>query len=217
MDKSRIANKQALEFISTHQIIFLQNISNNLESFIHSGFLKILFDKNPPVTVDKAQLLMAMFSKSANLANFTSQSQATNIQPTTLSLIFSIVFYVSSSSWDTFMHHFYATFRDMGDVDDTNDEVDESSENAIDTGDSDQMIVDLGKQTPNTVSDKPPVLPDKEMAPVDQTVTPETFWKKKQKSKARVLDDKQTKNQSTTAKPDAQTSVNKPNKREEIT
>ncbi|RGB31313.1 hypothetical protein C1646_764249 [Rhizophagus diaphanus] len=110
-----------------------------------------------------------------------------------------MAFYVSSSSWDSFMHHFYATFGD----------IDESSEDEIDTGDSDQMIVETGKQIPNTASDKPPVLPDKEMAPVDQTVTPEISQKKKQKSKARVSDDKQTKNQSTTAKPDAQTSVNK--------
>ncbi|RGB22917.1 hypothetical protein C1646_775313 [Rhizophagus diaphanus] len=97
-----------------------------------------------------------------------------------------------------------------GDADDTDDEVDESSEDEINTSDLDQMIDDLGKQIPNTASDKPPVLPDKEMAPVDQTVTPEISWKKKQKSKVRVSDNKQTKNQSTIAKPDAQTSVNKP-------
>ncbi|RGB33582.1 hypothetical protein C1646_788595 [Rhizophagus diaphanus] len=141
-----------------------------------------------------------MFGESADSINFTSQSQATNIQP---------------SSWDSFMHYFYATFGDMGDVDDTDDEVDKPSEDEIDTGDSDQMIDDLGKQTPNTVSDKPPVLPDKEMAPVDQTVTPEIFQKKKQKSKARVSDDKQTTDQSTTAKPDAQTSAKKPQQKGE--
>ncbi|RGB27022.1 hypothetical protein C1646_769658 [Rhizophagus diaphanus] len=154
MDKRRITDKQALEFVSEHQDMFLQNVSTHLESFIHSGFLKTLFDKNPSVPVDKTQLLITMFGESADPANFTSQAQATNIQPTTLSLIFSIAFYVSSQSWDSFMHHFYATFGDMGDVDDTDDEVDESSEDEIDTGDSDQMIVDLGKQTPNTASDK---------------------------------------------------------------
>ncbi|RGB36288.1 hypothetical protein C1646_758250, partial [Rhizophagus diaphanus] len=96
-----------------------------------------------------------MFSESADPKNFTSQAQATNIQPTTLSLIFSIALYVLFSSWDTFKHHFYATFGDMGD-DDTDDEVDEPSEDEIDTGDSDQMIDDLGKQTPNTAYDMPP-------------------------------------------------------------
>ncbi|RGB24466.1 hypothetical protein C1646_773064 [Rhizophagus diaphanus] len=207
MDKSRIANEQALEFVSEHQKIFLQNISNNLATFIESSFLKVLFDKSLSAPVDKAQLLTMMFGDSADLVNFTSQSQATNIQPTTLSLIFSIAFYVSSLSWDTFMHHFYAKFEDMGDNNDTDDEVDESSEDEIDTGDSDQMIVDLGKQTSNTVSDKPPVLPDKKMVSVDQTVTSETSQKKKQMC---VSDDKQTKNQSTMTKPDAQTSINKP-------
>ncbi|RGB36102.1 hypothetical protein C1646_667188 [Rhizophagus diaphanus] len=91
--------------------------------------------------------------------------------------------------WDSFMHYFYATFGDMGDVEDTDDE-DESSEDEINTGDSDQMIVELGKQIPKTASDKPPVLPDKEIAPVYQTVTPEISRKKKQKRKARVSDDK---------------------------
>ncbi|EXX63459.1 hypothetical protein RirG_152170 [Rhizophagus irregularis DAOM 197198w] len=42
------------------------------------------------------------------------------------------------------------------------------------------------------------------MTPVDQTVTPETFWKK-DKQKARVTDDKQVIYQSYTAKPEAQT------------
>ncbi|RGB43656.1 hypothetical protein C1646_661384 [Rhizophagus diaphanus] len=134
-------------------------------TFIESGFLKVLFDKSLSAPGNKAQLLTTMFSDSADPANFTSQSQATNIQLTTLSLIFSIALYVSSSSWDTFMHHFYAEFGDMGDDDDTDDDVDDSSEDEIDTGDLDQMIIDLGKQTPNTASDKPPVLPDKKMAP----------------------------------------------------
>ncbi|RGB30910.1 hypothetical protein C1646_793010 [Rhizophagus diaphanus] len=125
---------------------------------------RTLFEKNPPVPTNKTQLLTAMFGKSANLTNFTSQAQTTNIQPTTLSLLFSMAFYMSSLSWDSFMHHYYATFGDMGDEKDTDDEFDESSEDEIDTGDSDQIIIDLGKQTPNTASDKPPVLPDKEMA-----------------------------------------------------
>ncbi|RGB30609.1 hypothetical protein C1646_793587 [Rhizophagus diaphanus] len=210
MDKRKIANEQAAQFVSEHHEIFLQNVSNHLESFIHSSFLKTLFEKNPSVPVDKAQLLITMFGESADPKNFTNQAQAMNIQPTTFSLIFSIAFYVSFQSWNSFMHHFYTTFGDMDDVDDTDDEVDKSSEDEIDTGDLDQIVVDLGKQTPNTVSDKPPVLPDKEMAPINQTVTPETSRKKQQKSKARVSDDKQTKNQSTTAKPDTQTSVNKP-------
>ncbi|RGB24431.1 hypothetical protein C1646_821600 [Rhizophagus diaphanus] len=112
----RIADEQAVQFVSEHQQIFLQNVSNTLASFIESGFLKTIFDKDPSAPVDKTQLLKMMFGESANPANFTN----------------------------------------IGDVDDTDDEVDESSEDEIDTGDSDQMIIDLGKQTPNTASDKPP-------------------------------------------------------------
>ena len=72
--------------------------------------------------------------------------------------------------------------------------------------DSDEDDLLLGLQTPNPVVETPPILPDVEMTPVDQTVTPETS-RKKDKQKARVTDDKQVKNQSTTAKPDAQTSA----------
>ncbi|RGB30176.1 hypothetical protein C1646_765670 [Rhizophagus diaphanus] len=137
MDKRRIADEQAVQFVSEHQQIFLQNVSNTLASFIEFSFLKTIFDKDPSAPVDKAQLLKMMFGESADPANFTSQSQATNISPNTLSLIFSIAIYVSSSSWNNFMNYFYATFGDMGDVDDTDDEVDESSEDEIDTGNSD--------------------------------------------------------------------------------
>ena len=63
--------------------------------------------------------------------------------------------------------------------------------------------------TPNPVLEMPPILPDVEMTPVDQTVTPETS-QKKDKQKAHITDDKQVKNQSTTANPGAQTSVKKP-------
>ncbi|PKK57682.1 hypothetical protein RhiirC2_797599 [Rhizophagus irregularis] len=56
----------------------------------------------------------------------------------------------------------------------------------------------------------PPILPDVEMTPADQTVTSETS-RKKDKQKARVTVDKQptskVKNQSTMAKPDAKTSA----------
>ena len=62
------------------------------------------------------------------------------------------------------------------------------------------------KTTPNPVLETPPILPDVEMTPVDQTVTPETS-RKKDKQKARVTDDKQVKNKSTTAYPGAQTSA----------
>ncbi|RGB23774.1 hypothetical protein C1646_805900 [Rhizophagus diaphanus] len=206
MDMSRTTNEQAIEFVSEHQEIFFQNVSTHLESFIHSSFLKTLFEKNPSVPVNKAQLLITMFGESANPANFTSQAQATNISPNTLSLIFSIAFYVSSSSWDSFKHHFYTTFGDMGD-DDTDDAVDESSEDEIELDDLDRMIDNLGEITPNPVIDKPPVLPDVEMTPVDQTVTPKTSQKNKQ---TRVSADKQTMNQSTMAKPDAQTSAKIP-------
>ena len=71
------------------------------------------------------------------------------------------------------------------------------------------------KSTPNPVIETPPILPDVEMTPVDQTVTPETSWKK-DKQKAYVTDDKQVKNQSTTANPGAQTLAKKSRKRMNI-
>ncbi|CAB4421395.1 unnamed protein product [Rhizophagus irregularis] len=69
-----------------------------------------------------------------------------------------------------------------------------------DEHDEDEDDLILGLQTPNPVIDIPPILPDVEMTSVDQTVTSETFWKK-DKQKARVTDNKQVKNQSTTANP----------------
>ncbi|GBC22252.1 hypothetical protein GLOIN_2v1824252 [Rhizophagus irregularis DAOM 181602=DAOM 197198] len=60
------------------------------------------------------------------------------------------------------------------------------------------------KTTQNPVLETPPILPDVEMTSVNQTVTSKTSWKK-DKQKARVTDDKQVKNQLTTANPSAQT------------
>ncbi|PKC57888.1 hypothetical protein RhiirA1_401057 [Rhizophagus irregularis] len=96
---------------------------------------------------------------------------------------------VSLRSWDNFAFHFYYNFGDMDDVvydeNVTDDGLDKSSEDDLDE-DEDDII--LGLQIPNPVVEMPPILPDD-----------------KQKSKARVTDDKQVKNQSTTAKPNAQT------------
>ncbi|EXX63251.1 hypothetical protein RirG_154050 [Rhizophagus irregularis DAOM 197198w] len=58
----------------------------------------------------------------------------------------------------------------------------------------------------------PLILPNVEMIPVNQSVMPENFWKDKQKLKACITTDKQVKDQSTTAKSDAQTSAKKPQK-----
>ncbi|CAB4421419.1 unnamed protein product [Rhizophagus irregularis] len=57
-----------------------------------------------------------------------------------------------------------------------------------------------------------PILLNMEIIPIDQPVIPENFWKDKQKLKTCITTDKQVKDQSTTAKPDAQTSANKPQK-----
>ncbi|CAB4407276.1 unnamed protein product [Rhizophagus irregularis] len=64
--------------------------------------------------------------------------------------------------------------------------------------DEDDLI--LGLQTPNPVNQMLLILPDVEMTPVDQTVIPENS-RKKDKQKAHVTDDKQVKNQLTTANP----------------
>ncbi|CAB4404638.1 unnamed protein product [Rhizophagus irregularis] len=200
-DKSRIQNEAAVDFVSNFNDIFFETISHHLGSFVTDSFLKDLFNKNSSKAVNKAQLLIEKFGETANPANFTLQAQSTNIQPTTLSLIFSIALYVSSRSWDNFATQFFFEFSDMGHF---------NSENELDfisdTENEDEP--DLGEQsvlqTPNSVVDTPPVLPDVEMTPVDHTVIPENS-QKKDKQKARVTVDKQVKNQSTTAKPDAKT------------
>ena len=203
MDKSRTQFKPAIEFVFDFEIVYFNNITQHLGSFVEDGFLKTLFEKNPSKAVDKAQLLIEKFGEAANPANFTAQAQATNIQPTTLSLIYSIALYTASQAWYEFNTHFYRKFGDMGPLEDSDDD-----ESQYDGPDSDEDNLLLGLQSPKLVVDTPPILPDVDMTPVDQTVIPENFWKKdKQKQKERVTDDKQVKNQSTTAKPDAQTSA----------
>ncbi|PKB96223.1 hypothetical protein RhiirA5_435215 [Rhizophagus irregularis] len=90
-------------------------------------------------------------------------------------------------------------FGDMGNIA-YEDEPDEDEDNII-----------LGFQTPNPVVDTPLIMPDMEMTPADQTVTPETF-QKKGKQKARITADKQVKHQSTTANPNAKTLAKNPKK-----
>ncbi|PKY39094.1 hypothetical protein RhiirA4_452232 [Rhizophagus irregularis] len=104
-----------LKFVSEEGESFLSYTTFQLGQFVENGFLKNLFDKNPQQPVDKAQLLVDMFGESANPNNFTQQAAATNIQPTTLSQIFSIALYASSRSWDYFATRAYTKFGDMGD------------------------------------------------------------------------------------------------------
>jgi hypothetical protein len=88
----------------------------------------------------------------------------------------------------------------------TDDGLDESSEDESGKDEDDLMINKLGLQTPIPVVETLSILPDVEMTPVDHTVIPKKF-QKKNKQKAHTTVDKQVKNQSTTAKPDAKTSV----------
>uniref|UniRef100_U9T7H1 Uncharacterized protein n=1 Tax=Rhizophagus irregularis (strain DAOM 181602 / DAOM 197198 / MUCL 43194) TaxID=747089 RepID=U9T7H1_RHIID len=166
-----------------------------LEFIAENGFLKTLFDKNPQQPVDKAQLLVDMFGESANLNNFAQQAAVTNIQPTTLSLLFSIALYVSSRLWDDFASRAYTNYGDMGD-----------SESECPSADDEfgSTFLSTLKTTPKPVHITPPILPDVEITPVNQTVTPETS-RKKDKQKARVAKDKQVIHQSFTANPEAQT------------
>ncbi|EXX69561.1 hypothetical protein GLOIN_2v1820645 [Rhizophagus irregularis DAOM 181602=DAOM 197198] len=87
-----------LKFISVEGESFLSYTTFQLGQFVENGFLKTLFDKNPQQSIDKAQLLVDMFGESANMNNFAQQAAAMNIQPSTLSLIFSIALYASSRS-----------------------------------------------------------------------------------------------------------------------
>ncbi|PKB99210.1 hypothetical protein RhiirA5_383365 [Rhizophagus irregularis] len=104
-----------LEFVSAEGDMFLSYTTFQLGQFVENGFLKKLFNKNPQQPVDKAQLLIDTFGESANLNNFTQQVAVTNIQPTTLSLLFSIALYASSRSWNNFATRAYTKFGDMGD------------------------------------------------------------------------------------------------------
>ncbi|GBC33215.2 hypothetical protein GLOIN_2v1846618 [Rhizophagus irregularis DAOM 181602=DAOM 197198] len=113
---------QALDFVSNFSEQYFHSVTYHLSSFVQDGFLKDLFEKNPSVPNDKAQLPIQRFGESANPTNFTSQAQATNIQPTTLSLIFSIALYAASESWVNFTTQFYLNFGDTGDDDDDDDD-----------------------------------------------------------------------------------------------
>ncbi|PKK61461.1 hypothetical protein RhiirC2_791766 [Rhizophagus irregularis] len=204
MDKRRTPNGAAIDFVSEFQDIFFETISQHLGTFIQDGFLKDLYDKKPTTPVDKAQMLIDRFGESANPQKFIEQARSLNIQPTTLSLIFSIALSAASRSWDNFTTHFYMEFGDMGDEVDS-DFFDESDDewNEAELG---SRLNELRLQTPNPVLETPPILPDVEMTPADHSVTPETS-RKKNKQKACVIDDKQVKHQSTTANPDAKTSA----------
>ncbi|GBC21256.2 hypothetical protein GLOIN_2v1773465 [Rhizophagus irregularis DAOM 181602=DAOM 197198] len=68
----------------------------------------------------------------------------------------------------------------------------------------DLLFYQLQKLHQNQYMFHPPILPNMNMTPVDQTVTPETF-RKKDKQKARVAGDKQVIHQSFTANSEAQT------------
>ncbi|PKY21248.1 hypothetical protein RhiirB3_434780 [Rhizophagus irregularis] len=110
----------------------------------------------------------------------------------------------TSKSWDKFATHAYTLYGDMGDV--TESECSSADDELFTSTSSSNM-----KTTPNPVLEMPPILPDVEMTPVDQTVTSETS-QKKDKQKAHVTDNKKVKNQSTMANPDAQTSATQPRK-----
>ncbi|CAB4422559.1 unnamed protein product [Rhizophagus irregularis] len=142
-------------------------------------------------------ILIKRFGDAANPANFTTQVQATNIQPTTLLLVFSIAFYAASRSWDNFSSQFLSEFCDIHVGSDDEDEMlNDSSVDEPDVDDdlgnlSEEDLLKMGFQMP------PP--------PKPAIVTPPI---PKDKQKAHVTTDKQVKNQSTTAKPDAKTPVN---------
>ncbi|PKY63000.1 hypothetical protein RhiirA4_490627, partial [Rhizophagus irregularis] len=163
-DKSRKQIELTLDFISSYNEIFYQDITTHLGSFIQDGFLKNLFNKDTSTSVDKTQMLIEKFGDAANPANFTSQAQATNIQPTTLSLLFSTALYVSSRSWENFATKYYMTFGDMGEIAYDESVTDDEYESSLNGLDKEEIFRDLnnkiGLQTPNPVDDTPPVLPD---------------------------------------------------------
>ncbi|PKC50388.1 hypothetical protein RhiirA1_486492, partial [Rhizophagus irregularis] len=115
---------------------------------------------------DKARILIERFGETANPANFTSQAQATNIQPTTLLLIFSIALYAASRSWDNFSAQFYCNFGDTGDDDDDNDDESQNTEDYLMDESplpmlaEDDLICQGFQNPPNPVPIKLPSMPD---------------------------------------------------------
>ncbi|PKY62507.1 hypothetical protein RhiirA4_432580, partial [Rhizophagus irregularis] len=150
--RNKNSSDDFLEFISYNEAIHLQEVTTLLGSFVENGFLKQLFDKGPQA-MDKAQLLVDTFGECANPNNFTEQAKATNIQPTTLSLLFTIAVYVSSRSWDSFAARAYRLYGDMGD--DTESEG-PSVDDELFTSTSSSNV----NTTPNPVLETPPILPD---------------------------------------------------------
>ncbi|GET54756.1 hypothetical protein RhiirA5_433549 [Rhizophagus irregularis] len=67
----RILTKSALEFVSEFSVVYFHTITLHIGLFIENGFLKNLFEKNPSVAKDKAQLLIEMFGDAVNPKNFT--------------------------------------------------------------------------------------------------------------------------------------------------
>ncbi|GBC21264.1 hypothetical protein GLOIN_2v1871772 [Rhizophagus irregularis DAOM 181602=DAOM 197198] len=191
MDKSRTSNEEVLDFVSKFNEIYFQTFTHNLSSFVTDGFLKDLFEKNPSVPKDKAWILIERFGETANPANFSSQAQATNIQPTTLSLIFSIALFAASKSWDNFSTQFYLNFGDTGDDDDDDDNGSQNTDDYLmDESyplepDVDELLRQGFQMPPNPVPIKLPSMPDIVMPPVDQTVIPENS-RKTDKQKART-------------------------------
>ncbi|GBC12966.2 hypothetical protein GLOIN_2v1791351 [Rhizophagus irregularis DAOM 181602=DAOM 197198] len=166
MDKSRTPNEAALDFISKFNETYFHFITYHLSSFVQDSFLKDLFEKNPSVPKDKAKILIERFGESANPANFTSQTQATNIQPTTLLLIFSIALYAASRTWDNFSSQFFCEFSDMGNDDDDDDaESQDTDDYLMDESpllepDVDDLIRQGFQIPPNPVPIKLPSMPD---------------------------------------------------------
>ncbi|CAB4425827.1 unnamed protein product [Rhizophagus irregularis] len=103
-----------------------------------------------------------------------------------------------------FRQIFFSNLAIWADDDDMYSTDDDDSQLAHDTAEFIHKANVLRTPTPKPVIETPPILPDLEMTPVDQSVTPETS-RKKDKQKARVTNNKQVKNQSITAKPDAKT------------
>ncbi|CAB4421392.1 unnamed protein product [Rhizophagus irregularis] len=84
----------------------------------------------------------------------------TNIQPTTLLLIFSIALYASSRSWDAFAICAYILYGDIGN--DTELKCPSADDELLASTNSSNM-----KITSNPVIEMPPILPDVKITPVD--------------------------------------------------
>ncbi|RGB23754.1 hypothetical protein C1646_774045 [Rhizophagus diaphanus] len=155
-------------------------VRKSLQNFVTNGFLQQMFSKASDNLVDKAKLLVNTFGKAANPNYFQAQADMTNIQPKTLSLIFSIATHAASEGWYAYKTSLMIQESEVL-AQTLADESD--SDNDTEADDVNIIIEDIPAtpitSTPNPVSNTSTKLPDLAKSPVDPAVASEIIRKEK--------------------------------------